>query len=317
MALLVEVLAKLEMRPVWQILNDLLAPPADVARLRTLSETAGSGSILLEDSIRLRLAARELLLASAHSTLQPRANFPRMSHPRAVQFISECKEGQTERGSYVASILIPVSPEIGSTPLLEDPFPRQVTRTFMGALLEAADVMRSGPPEALLQRAHKGLSANFLDALSRLRPAGERSHVEISITWSRCRTAPDLPRSQVRFEEGMFPLFAEAARTLREANPSPGVEIEGYIVSVKREERDRERPGTVVVATHLEGRPGTSMVKVDLPPQQYKRAVDAHKEAGQVKMVGTLSREGRTLWLREATLLEVVQSPELEDPQGR
>jgi len=313
MAELVDALAAHEARPVLSVVNDLLYPPADIARLRTASDSLGAGLIPLEESIAIRQAASDMLLASAHSAISPKPSFPRMAYAKALEFLGECREGQTERGSYVTSLVIPISPQIDTGQVtLEDPFPRQVTRTFMAALLEAADIMARGAHEELLKRWSKGLSANFLDALGRMRPPGDRSFLEISLTWSRNRPAPDLPKSQVRLEEGAFPIFTEAARTLREAGPRQGVEIEGFIISTKREEQDTSQPGTVVVAAHVEGRPGPVKVRVELSSLYYSQAVDAHKTASQVRMAGTLVQEGRALRLKEAALLDVMPQEELD-----
>ena len=301
---LIDILSRLEARPLLEVLDDLLIPPGDRLRFRVFSESTHAGSIPLDDSIRLRYATRQLLLAAAHSTLKPQRHFARLSQAPALELLQECRETQTERGSYVTSLLVPVTPPVG--PLeLEEPYARRVTRTLMGALVETARSIESGGPETLLEQARAGVSSNFLAALAEMRPSGVRSFIEIDMSWSRARTVPQLPRSRVRFEQGVFSLFTEAARALRETTPVMGMELEGYVVRLERPEQDREQPGDVVIATQLEGY-GNAKVHVRLAASAYSQAADAHRDGLQVRVLGTLTRSGRRFELREPSGFEVL-----------
>ena len=305
---LIESLSRLEDRPVLAVLEDLLTPPADVVHLRVASDGVKSGWIPLDDAIRLREAQKQLLLSIAHSVLEPRAHFARLSQSQAVALLAECREGPTTRASYATSILVPVSPAVGQVPLLDDPYPRRVTRLLMSALVETSRIVDAADPEALLGGAAGGLSANFLAALAALRPSGERSFVEIGVRWSRARAAPPLPRSKVRLGEGVFLMIEEASRTLRERTPTPGMELEGFVVALVRETNDPGRGGTVTIATQIEGRPGTSKVRMELAAEGYRKATEAHQQGGRVKVLGTLVKEGRGWLLREPSGFDVLPS---------
>lgn len=304
MAELIDVLSRLEKRPFLEILNDLLIPPGDRLRFRVFSESTRSGTISLDDSIRLRQATRQLFLASAHSALKPQRHYARLSQVPALELLKECRETQTERGSYVTSLLVPVTPPVGHLEL-EEPYARRVTQTLMSALGEVARSVEVGAPDMLLERSQAGVSSNFLAALAELRPSGERSFVEIDMGWSRARPAPSLPRSTVRFEEGVFGMFTEAARALRETTPVVGQELEGFVVRLERPEKDAEQPGEVVIATQLEVY-GSAKVHVRLPAPAYSHAADAHRDGLRVRVLGTLTKTGRRFELREPSGFEVL-----------
>ncbi len=301
---LIDVLARFEGRPFLEILNELLVPPGDRLRFRVFSESTRSGSIGLDDSIRLRLATRQLFLASAHSVLKPQRHFARLSQALALELLRECRETQTERGSYVASLLVPVAPPIGG-PALEEPYARRVTVKLMGALVEAARSVEAGEPGTLLDRAQEGVSSNFLTALAELRPSGERSFVEIDMSWSRARSSPGLPRSRVRFEQGVFGMFMEAARALRETTPVPGLEVEGFVVRLERPEKGVEQPGEVILATQLEDY-GSAKVHVRLVGAAYTAATNAHRDGLRVRVFGTLTKTGRRFELRDPSGFELL-----------
>jgi hypothetical protein len=304
MAELIDVLSRLEKRPFLEILNELLIPPGDRIRFRVFSESTRSGTISLDDSIRLRQATRQLFLSSAHSALKPQRHHARLSQAPALELLQECRETQTERGSYVTSLWVPVTPPVGHQEL-EEPYARRVTRMLMGALVESARSVEGGEPGTLLERAQVGVSSNFLAALAEMRPIGERSFIEIDIRWSRARPEPRLARSNVRFEQGVFGVFTEAARALRETTPVTGQEIEGFVVRLERPEKDVEQPGEVVIATQLEDY-GSAKVHMRLQAPAYSLAADAHRDGLRVRVLGTLTKTGRRLELREPSGFEVL-----------
>lgn len=303
MAELVEVLSAFERRSPLEVLGDLLLPPSDALQCRVHSDVVQSGFIPLDDSIRMRKAQRQLLLACAHSELEPRNHFPRLSQSEAVDLVRSCREGPSARGSYVTTLVVPMDPAVGQLSI--EPFARRVTRRLMGALGETARLCETQDTEGLLSRASMGISANFLLALSELRPPGERSYVEMGIAWSRARPAPVLERSRVRFSEGVFGLLAEAGQALRDRTPTAGVEAEGFVVRLARES-EVDKAGEIVIAGELGDRPGTSMVHVVLDRRDYAIAIEAHKQGQQVRVRGTLEVERRTLRLAKHSGLELL-----------
>lgn len=300
---LLEVLATFEERSPLDVLGDLLLPPSDAIHCRVHSDVLQSGFIPLEDSIRLRQGQRQLLLACAHSEIEPRSHFPRLSQVEAVELLRSCREGPSSRGSYRTTLIVPVDPAVGLISI--EPYPRRVTHRLMLALGETARLCETQDTEGLLGGARVGISANFLFALSELRPSGAQSYVELGVTWSRARPAPAVERPTVRFSEGVFGILAEAGRALRDRTPAPGVEVEGFVVRLARGALP-SKGGAIVVAADLADRPGTSMVHVDLQKSDYTSAIDAHKYGRRVKVIGTLKSEGRTLRLLSPSGFQVL-----------
>jgi hypothetical protein len=309
MAELVDALAAFEQRSAVDVVGDLLLPPGDAIHCRIQSDAVQSGLIPLEDSIRIRQAQKQLLLACAHSELEAKTHFPRLAHAEALELLRSCREAPSARGSYRTTLLVPVDPAVGQTPV--DPYPRRVTRKLMEALDETARLCETQDAEGLLSHAREGVSANFLSALSEMRPSGAQSYVEIDVAWSRARPTPPMKRTKVRFSEGVFGFLAEAGRTLRDKTPVTGVEVEGFVVRLAGE-KGAKGPGVVVVAAQLPDRPGTSMVHVELGREEYGTAIDAHKHGLRVRVIGTLRAETRTLRLVAPTGWQVLGRDPLE-----
>lgn len=135
----VNAFARYEGRPALEILNDLLVPPADVLRLAVTSPSADNGTLYLLDGFNLLNGARKTLLAAASDVLSPAPYHPRLARSEAEAFVRNCKLGQTERGSFVATLVCPIY--IKPTDQGEmfpdfagDSFTRKVTTHFMRAI---------------------------------------------------------------------------------------------------------------------------------------------------------------------------------------
>lgn len=299
MAEVADTISRVEGRPMIAVVNDLLSPPGDGLRFRIDSERTEAGTLSLQQSLQLRKGLRNLLLAAAHSAIAPQPHFARLSQSKAVDLVNACCERQSERGSYVASILVPVMPPVGQLSLDEE-FGRRTTKTLFSALQHAE--RSAGNPDLLMGAEGDGVSANLLDALADIEPEGERSAVEISVNWLRGAPDRDFDRP-IRLPQGAFRSFRSVAKALREKSPLQNTELEGYIIAVSRGVDDTT--GKATLTTFIE-QLGETKVKIDLDAGEYAAGVDAHKEGQRVRIVGTLKRVGRGHVLEQHSGLEVV-----------
>ncbi len=299
MAEVADTISRLEQRPFVAVINDLLTPPGDNLRFRIDGENTEAGTLGLQQSLQLRKGLKNLLLAAAHSAIAPQPHFARLSQTRAMDLVSACRERQSERGSCVASILVPVLPPLGQLSI-EEEFGRRTTRTLFAALQTAERA--AGNPELLVGAAEQGVSANLLDALADMEPVGQRAAIEVSVNWLRAAPAPEFERP-VRLQQGSFRSFRAAAKALREASPLPNTELEGYIIAVSK---DLDATvGKATLATQVEPL-GETRVRIDFAGAHYDSAVDAHKHGQRVRIVGTLKKLGRGLVLEQHSGIEVL-----------
>src|SRR5207253_123349 len=112
MADVIQALAVVEGRPHFEVLNELSGPPSDVLRLRVSAPDATLGNLPLDEGLQLLRGGRDMLLSAACSVIRPQAFHPEMSLKQPNDFIKRCRLGQTERGSFVATIITPVPPSL-------------------------------------------------------------------------------------------------------------------------------------------------------------------------------------------------------------
>jgi len=284
-------LAEFEKRPAREVLEHLLLPPADVLSFRVVSPETETGDVPLEVGGEVIEGARNGLLAVAHSVLDPQPFFGRMRREEAKRFLSKCRMS-TGRGSFVLSVACPLDLPLHIPGMEAEPYARRVTGLFVDALAALASAPQVINPFALANPNHTpGVSANLCEALLRLRPEGNRSHVTVSAAWSRALLPKNRPANvSVRFDQEAFELIETIAPQLR-TRPEPKA---GWYIGFVEELRgaavgDDPRPaGEVRLTLFIEGEP--LRARANLNAEDYALAGEAHLANEAVHMRGELLR---------------------------
>ena len=303
MADVVAGLASLEDRPVSEILGELSAPPGDVVRLRVVASDAALGNLPLDEGLQFLRGGRDMLLAAAFSTLRPQSLHP-LRMPREVRgFLKSCRLGQTERGSFIATIITPVPPDLQkimesddpSVRAMMEPYPRRVTVNLMSTLGFVSDSIKEGEPGRILDGVDRGVSANLCEALGEMKPPGDQSHLDISVSWARNRgNVPIHVPQSVSFPQESFPVIEEAARELRVRAFAHLTTYRGRLVGTELVNRPfvPEPVGRVVMVTEVAGE--TAKLKIDLTPDDFDLACRALPRGKLVRVTGVIRNDVKT-----------------------
>jgi hypothetical protein len=300
MADVIMALAIVERRSPFEVLNDLSGPPSDVLRLRISAPDATLGNLPLEEGLRLLRGGRDLLLSAACSVVRPQAFHPEMSLKQPTEFIRKCRLGQTERGSFVATIITPVPPSLQQEALPGDdafaetlePFARRVTTTLMGGLQIVGQSVETARLDPILSGIHDGVSANLCEAMVAMRPEGDQSRLDIAMNWSRSRPrVPEAVPNVVSFAQADFAIIEEAGRQLRERACPRRERFEGTIHSLQSDLPSLfdDLIGKIILRTTIGGQ--QVRVKFVLGREDYKRACDAHRDEKRVAVTGIIHHD--------------------------
>ena len=233
---LADTLGRVENRRQSAVLTDLSLAEVDLIRVRLL-RTHDDSSIYLSRGVDLLQESRMLLLAAACSVSGPQRMFRAGRNQKAAAYVEKVRLGQTEPGSFVVNMLVPVSPSLTEPeptqlPLLE-PFERRATRMLVSSLRasrEATELVNRGEDiRAFEERIGKGVSANLCQATANLIDTG--SGLDVSVSWALTR--PPLEdqtdeRAVVAFAPSDAPVLQEAARILGDRQERHDERIEGY-----------------------------------------------------------------------------------------
>ena len=303
-----EVLQMLEMdegRSQLDVLRDITDSTADIVRIRLQGSVFEDGSVPIDQAAYVVDQAREMMLAAACSTVQPRQVFRTRKPVQATEYLHHVRLGQTERGSYVLNLRSSVPPRFGDlsgsvevpSPVIErdEPFERRVTLMLARALgvtrSALASIAVTGDIAPFQAAATEGVSANLCAALAGLNVGGNAQAVEINLRWSPMRPLP--PRTeQVRFRLSADTLItlAEVARELRERVAYEDFELNGIVTALHRDQG--EGKGHITVTGLVDN--SLRKILLDLEPADYKQALYAHSQQLSVACEGELEREGRS-----------------------
>jgi hypothetical protein len=122
-----------------EILADLAVSASDVVRVRLANPDARDGSLPLGRASDVISRAYDMPLAVACAAVDPKYYFSSDKPAAASDYMRNVRMGQTERGSFVLTILSRVTPDLaqpypGVRDVVPEPFERKVTRRLAVAL---------------------------------------------------------------------------------------------------------------------------------------------------------------------------------------
>lgn len=285
-------LVQVEKRSITSVINDVKATLSDVLRFK--APAADAGTLPFDKAVTFIEECRAILLASACSAWDPRPFYgPKKPH-LASEYLNAVHMGQTERGSFVLTALSPVTHSYQGSLFEEElgePFERTAVKRLMSGLAEVGPAIRSALNTGVYDRFQsavaKGVSANFCDALATMVECAPREQVEISVTWASNLEAPHA--EPMRFARASVDILHTAADVLREIEPAPDYELQGFVFKLARGEGAAE--GLVTVVGDIDGI--TRRVQMYLPARQYNVAVRAHENENYIVCTGDLKKSGR------------------------
>jgi hypothetical protein len=285
--------AEYERRPTREILDQLLlSSPADIIRFREESTETDEGTVLLSRAASVVSGIRKVIASVAYSEIRPAAFHQRLSGGGSPEeFISSCRLGQTEPGSFTFSVACPLG-GIGGDLFDERPYSRRVTTGLIRTLADISTAVDRGGVNDLLDRSrYPLLSANLCEGLTQLQPLGTKAQIVITPSWSRMVALQDRNLGkQVVFHQDCFQAVEHLAPRLRTApEPEPELYI-GYVDVLRGESgEDRRRRGEVHITLLLDD--GESLrARAELPAEDYAEAIRAHESTEPVRFEAILNR---------------------------
>lgn len=318
--LAVQKLADLHGLPLADVFMAVQTAREDTLRYRILSTRREVETLPLAFAAAFLQGTVQMLMASACTVLKPQVHHPRLHRNEAQQVVDHARLHQTERGSFVLNVSCPMNAldEKIPSPLHEEnlPFVRMTTLAMNQALQELINGVKAGKLDELVARTKSSeaplLSSNFCDAVTQLYDEGVRNDVELSFFWAantpppRARTV----RDHIRIKREYFDRIAEVQHMLRPAASGQGRNFVGTVERLKGHiDKDGRRSGEVILSISLT-KDETTLAKVELSPDDYEKASQAHLTNGaHVKVRGRLHPGRQPRLLSDIRHFEVIMPP--------
>lgn len=295
------VLSAFEKRPssdiIYQILNF-----ADCLKTKILE--ARAGMIPLNQGIFLYRSVLDLITFSACGEFDPLKKFPRKME-KASKYAETSLLGQSELGSYVANIFLPLGRHPPDYPWVAvDPFPRKVVLRILRGLGDLADSVKDRNVDPIINNYKKGFNANMCDAVINIINSGMGNKVIMSAILEPAFDVPDDISTNFVLNPSDKHYLNDAVNILEEGTPHE--EERSFIGYVKLLSRPEEREKGVIVLISPDPITNRSInIRMELSPSDYHKAVDAHDLKLYVKVRGILEKVGYRWSLKDAHDLEV------------
>lgn len=302
-----------EERSQIEILSDLTSILADVVRIRR--SEAVDGTLPLEDGASLFTSAFEMVKAAACTAVDPRFYYQGNKPSQVTEYLRKARLGQSERGSYVLTVISPLPPPAEQAALfgMQDPFERKVTRLIadgLEATVEASEyALRTAKTDHFRESMRDGISANLLDAAVGLMGISYRS-VGVNFAWSPELPIDKDPSRTIILESDYVPVIQEASKLLKLQAPQPKVQITGAVIGLHRDQG--AEMGRTKLLAFVNGK--TRIVNLELSSEFYDLAITAHREERPVICEGELGKIGRATVLTKVTSFNV--APSFDEDEG-
>ncbi len=303
-------LEEVEKRSQLEIVEDLVMTNADLVRPR-LPGVNHVSDLTLEQGRIVYEQARNLMLAAACAAVEKRPLFAKRKPEQAMRFLEHARFGMPQRGSYILTIISPVSPKIAlgkdllGEEIAEEPFERKTMRTLAEAVhaLEAAsrEVAATSELEPMKLAVRRGVSANLCEAIIGLHEGSGEKGVEFAFSWAPLRDVPSNVPRFAAITSDFISIIRETARIFRETETVGGIEVLGVVNRLEHQGGDH---GRVTIVGSADGIPRS--VTTELSGPDHSLAVRSYEERIPLTCVGELTRDGRSWVLRNPREIELL-----------
>ncbi len=314
-----ENIALTENREIHQVLTDLSIPPGDTVRFRVISKDTFGGTISFLEGFNLLEGAKKALFTTACDIVQPEKYHKRLGLKGAQQFIEECRLGQTEKGSFIASIICPFINQTHEDRAHQlsifnqaDEFryslTRKVTSRLMSSLAEIKNAIDRGEENRIIDLEGENIiSGNFLESIVELNSTKETTEIEIITSWSVfAEGQPEIAKA-IKFSNDYIPVLENIISKVKPIDKGFEDDFVGKISLTKADPDAHSRTEGEIILNYIVGdEEKVSKARVILKNEDYDLACEAHKQGKSVKIRGKMVTVGRSKTI-ENSHFEIVQ----------
>jgi hypothetical protein len=300
--LFLEKISGLEQISETTLLDRIRTLGEDTLRIKIPRTGRNEGELPFTYAQELLAGAKQIIMASACSVVNPQVQHPRLSRTEAQQMADKASLGHTEQGSFVLRISCPIdsvdySPSEGRGQTGYS-FVRLALVNVLKASCQLVSAVDAGTLDDFIEEQKRSpapiLSANLCEGISRLYDDRLSGPVVVSVDWSpKERIAGDELPCEVRIPKEYFSRISEAGSELRRLTALVPNRFIGTVEELEGEMGDDGRRLGDVIVSLLLGEGETVRAKLTLSASHYKSAVDAHLSKGAYVQITGILHPGR------------------------
>lgn len=300
----VAILAHVENKSVEQVMLYLLNPNTDIIKIRLAKAGMESGNILFDDAIKLYDNAKKLLAATAQDIINPKKYHTGRPEEVVQKFLSSCRFGQTEIGSYVVSVVCPFA-ELSKTEGYQqlsifsdeetcaNSMTRKVTYKLMENIYNIKTKIDNGEDDLLYSdKEEYKISANFYEALNGLNLESDNVKLEFKADWSPVVKCNRFEVSEIELSNDYYQPIKSIIGKLKEEQEK----FKEIVGRIKKLEAlpivDKRTTGNVTIS-YIDDDNRSHTITTRLEKYDYDKAIEAHQAGKYIKVIGMVNESKR------------------------
>ncbi|MCW7471780.1 hypothetical protein [Leptospira kanakyensis] len=302
-------LSKYFKKSIQSIINGINEIIFDQLKIQISADDIQNGTIPVNEGIDLFLNAKNMLIFSSLSTLEKKKVYSNNRPENILEFLNEVRLGQTEHGSYIINIYIPIKMKPDLPEIEDSSFARKVIKTLsnsLSALKESSIEFQNSSDLAIFDSAvEKGLSSNLCDAIVDLSGNKKERNVTIEIKISS-NTFQEENISRIQFGKTDIAIAEKASIYYRQDVVFEKYKVKGYVIKLIRETSNAD--GQITLQGFAEGQ--TRNIRVQLNREQYDIAIKAHESRSILVCIGDLHIKPRSTELVHISTIYIIENEE-------
>lgn len=298
-----KVVSESENKSLEQTILEWLNPMSDIVRVRIDNADIYGGSINIEDGFLLFDNVKKLISATANDVISPSQYHSGRPFDAVQQFMSNCRLGQTEIGSYITNVICPFynidKDGVEQITLFEPEevrrhsFTRKVTTKLLTSIARVKETIDSGEDLfSITESKTDCISINFLDSLQCLQLHKKDAVLDLGIKWAPT-VKSELQSSSIRLtHEYCEPIrsVVQSYKSKKDVVENNLQEFVGLISKLNGDPSIEQRKQGEITFVTLDKQKGKSItLKAILSADDYNAiGIEAHRKGSYVRIKGEL-----------------------------
>lgn len=303
--LALETLSELYGKSLGAIANEIRSLAFDVISSRIPDDYVKNDTIELGLAGKFIARMRNFIASSATAEISGQRVSKRILK-EGKEYSENCRFGHTFRGSFGFIIESPVG--LNNAPnlnLVEDGIPlgRRVTERITEGMGSYQNAISAEDPAEIVKN-ERGFSANMCDSLISLVEDMAVSRISFDVTMSpEWRPRKGNRESSFVIEAKHIDILKDAAKSLRVDEPPRDVKVVGRVKRLETEgnpsDLSEDTALREIEVSWVSEDDDIAHVRISVSPEQYLKAVEAHKVGKFIGVEGVLEKSGRIWRLRD------------------
>lgn len=256
----------------------------DLLKFRFISNETSRGTFPLDEFPEAIDSIRKMIKFGACSSIRPESQF-RKPFRQAELLIEACEMAQTEAGSFVVSVKVPVKPVDERD---KYSLGRKTVVQLLNGINEAKNTDISNEKQ-FRNNYDKKLSKNVCDAVTELLEIEHTFDLEISAKWDVSLAVEKSSVASITLEsKDHLKRFNKMSSYLLKIPQSETTTIQGLINIMKHTHLNTPSEKRLIIVSDTRTK---RKVYVHLENELYQKACDAHRDMKQVKIEGYLNKK--------------------------